>query len=69
MLKKQEKPKRLTVQATVRAATPEQERRIGEAIDLFLAEWVRRRMGHREDYVQQQRETSRTAVHGTQALQ
>jgi hypothetical protein len=41
--------RRLRIRFTARAATPEQEHRLCEAIDLFLAEWVRRRLRQGEE--------------------
>jgi hypothetical protein len=38
---------RSRLRMSARKATPEQEKRLGEAIDLFLREWVRRKL-HRE---------------------
>ena len=60
----------LTGRVVVHEATPEQECRITEAIDLFLAEWVRRHLAQREEmHVQQQGEAARPTSHSPEAVQ
>ena len=49
MLKEKKQQTQPKISAVVHPATPEQERRMNEAIDLFLTEWVRRRMAQGEN--------------------